>query len=353
MRLFISAFVTVFGLSASQLLAAAFPVSGGVYTADVIRRLHNDGTPYTTVQSSTLSPGIVQLGSTAQLFNGDDETWGYRTNPAAASADATGTVVLNLGSTYTLGAIRQRLRDQDVRRAPTNITVRVSTDLVNWTTVYDGAPISGNFTHTFTPIDARYIEWTGVGIPSDNIGPFVELDNLYAFAASTGQSPDTRGGFDLTYLSGVTVTNLTPGQWGANPGSNVIDKAITGASGSATATADAQFLINLGSAHKLFNIGLKFRQSQNWNFGGRIEVSLDGVNFIEVFSQTTALGALNVQFDPIKAQYVRITNFLDPSDGIGTGTGRLDEVEIFALPEPSSTALLAMGGAMLLRRRRR
>lgn len=341
-------------------LAIVFPtVANGdgtnSYRADVVRRVLPGGVLLSSASATYGGTAYAGAGAPANLNEGDDE---FLQINATNIATATATVVMDLGEVYLLNKIQQRYRDGAANRAPTTYQLRVSPDNATWTTVVaPTAPPSGNFFNTFLPANVRYIEWTGTGIPVTNAGgpatPQISLDNLYAFVADSAPvPPDTGSGFDLAYLNGIVVSDLTPGQWNDAPGGgDLVDKGFTGASGKATSTANAAALIDLGAAYALYGMGLNFRLSQTWGNGGKIELSPDNLNFYTVLDQATNLSATDLLFSPIDARYIRLTNYYVP--GVGTGSGRLDEVEIFALPEPGAALLLGAAGLLVSLRRRR
>ena len=83
------------------------------------------------------------------------------------------------------------------------------------------------------------------------------------------------------------------------------------------------------------DIVLAFRLSQSWTAGGSAEVSMDGKNWTLVtnvprgsnFGPPGGFGPMLITFPAQTLRYVRITNYFAP--GVGTSTGRLDEVQVF------------------------
>jgi hypothetical protein len=73
-----------------------------------------------------------------------------------------------------------------------------------------------------------------------------------------------------------------------------------------------------------------------------------GPTFIDVVDADHALRH-GYQFTPVLATGVRL---FTPGNGIGSGMA-IDELEVFAVPEPSSVALLALGGVLFVWRTRR
>ena len=72
--------------------------------------------------------------------------------------------------------------------------------------------------------------------------------------------------------------------------------------------------------------------------------------------QDYTLGFQNVPINELGVTHVRLNVTNDPDTGTNTGTADtavgLNEVQFFAVPEPSSAILLGLGSAFFLRRKR-
>ena len=118
-----------------------------------------------------------------------------------------------------------------------------------------------------------------------------------------------------------------------------------------------------GDAGDYAEIDLKARRRINqaivvWDYGWKgnaygISYSTDGINFTPVSGLSAATsyaagGALGYSFDPVSAQYVRISNVTT-----ATSYALLNQIVVYAVPEPATGLLAAFGGLFLLRRSRR
>lgn len=155
-------------------------------------------------------------------------------------------------------------------------------------------------------------------------------------AMSAGQSAKAVFIFDVvdasTYtltLSGSSLNAVSPGtyQWGAITGSSTHDHGITGLPG-----ADLGEIWHSGGTMTGLRLTGEFGDTNQGPLadGGVITVPVAGLDLT-----TLTLPAAPLAMVP------------------GTATGTNNSLTFTAVPEPSSTAILALGGcAMLLRRRR-
>jgi hypothetical protein len=323
-------------LESTESLVFSFPTSGSYGSAT----FGNDGTSYKNNLIRRLIPGLgISTSVTATYTNGAAQHGGYPPALAldgsdtptrwqtttASDPDATAKFVFDLGQVYAVNRVRALYGD--LSKLPNSYQIRVSTDNVNWTSVASSTISMIDKIDTFTTANARYIEYTAIGTPVIKI---VDLCEFFVFQDKNATpAPKTDNGFDLAYLNpGATVdsANLT------GTGSNLFDKSMgTGVAGKATATADGKVTIDLGTSYRLFQIGLKFRLSQTWANGGKVEISQDQSTWTTLLDTgASPLVAQNISFPQQIARYIRVTNKFQ--SGVGTSTGRLDEVEMFALP---------------------
>ena len=305
--------------------STTFGNDGTVYKNNLLRHYNPVSGLASSVVTATFTNGAAQHGGypLSYAFDGSDTPLRWQTT-TASDPDATASLVFDLGQVYAVKRVRALYGSTAV--LPSTYQVRVSTDNLNWTTVVASTSISINDKiDTFTTANARYIEYTAVGTPSSKT---VDLSEFFVYQDKNATpAPTTDNGFDLAYLnpSATIDTNLT------GPASNLFDKAITGVIGKASATGDGKVTIDLGASYRLFQIGLKFRLGQTWHLGGKVEISQDQSTWTTLLDTgTSPLVAQNVSFAQQNARYIRITNKFQA--GVGTSTGRLDEVEVFALP---------------------
>jgi len=346
--------------------AALYPIitnpdSSTSYSVNVVRQLSMSGALLTSASATYSNDGAQGAGAPpANAIDGDDEPWRFvSTNYSAGDADATGVLTIQFPQIYSINRVRQFFESGTPPRYPNSYGIRVSPDGSSWTQVVPTTSTTGapnEIISTFGAQPTKFLEITGTGLGSAiNQASWWEVG---AYIAGTAPAPSTEDRYDLTYMSGVSAS-ISGGLTGA--ASNVLDKLTTGVNGTSGATSDGLLTIDLGSVHKVFNVGLKFRQNQNWANGGKIEGSLDNSTFFTLFD--TGLGpdlfAGNYMVPRSDLRYLRIRNYYSNGSvsgtALGTGTGRLDEVEIFA-PEPTAAmtvVLLALTTTLTYRGPRR
>lgn len=160
---------------------------------------------------------------------------------------------------------------------------------------------------------------------------------------------DTPAGLSL--ISGVSVLDSTTPFSGNFAASNAIDGivGIGGGNGEFATAGTGGFLeLDLGS---LQTVG-------GFDFFDRITTGEATSSFSLTFSedetfdandvtQTFTGGTQSAEFEGIDARYVRYEQLS------GAGNGGVAEIQFYAVPEPSSTALLGLGGLALILRRRK
>ena len=149
---------------------------------------------------------------------------------------------------------------------------------------------------------------------------------------------------------GANLANLTDDSWatghlsGTNSwSSNVVSTTIT---------------LSFPSANLA---GLAFNWAWNDRDEGNYEVLINGTTSLGTFQVTGTQSSLEstepntyVVFDSPQIGVTSIQiNMTDGTLGAGGRKYGLDELEVWAIPEPSSTALLGLGGLALALRRRR
>jgi hypothetical protein len=202
----------------------------------------------------------------------------------------------------------------------------------------------------------KYIEVTWHGAHAfDATNSYTDIQRVSAFAdaATTSSSFNILQGFNIRGAVTPAFTNDSVAAGGggwldniANVWDGNIESSYLRGNGSGL---DARYVANLGSVLPVRNVTLGFYDDQTWAFGGRVEISLDGVNWTQVFNQTTSLGTTNITLPGqygISAQYIRVTNFKSAG-------GAMTEMEVELVPEPASVAITALGGAALLAAGRR
>jgi hypothetical protein len=177
-------------------------------------------------------------------------------------------------------------------------------------------------------VNAKYIQYTFFGPSTGGPPQAVILGEFQAFAdASAGlQTYNSAGSFNYAALQGsapLAFTNLTPTKW-QDSIPQVADRNIqTYLRGNNT--GDAQFLMDLGSTQMVESIGLGFFHGQSWGAGIRIEGSLDGVTFQELYNQNTSISSTHLNTPNWAARYLRVTD----KNG---NSGALTEFEVYVGP---------------------
>ena len=182
------------------------------------------------------------------------------------------------------------------------------------------------------------------------------ISGVNAVASSDWASPGTVEAAQLVNDSGLSAPGSLAathsedgsaiGQWHSN-------SAVTGV----TVTFDLGGTFDLNSAHI-------WQANQPGNFGRGVNqfdilISTDGLNYSEVVTDTTLAisggGEINAQVKGLVQSGVTHVQFhIDTSHGDANFVG-LSEVKfdgVASVPEPSSAALLGLGGLALILRRR-
>ncbi|MBW8334821.1 MAG: discoidin domain-containing protein [Prolixibacteraceae bacterium] len=169
-------------------------------------------------------------------------------------------------------------------------TIQVSVDNVNFTNVFSTTTgVGGNVTHSFDPIDARYVKLllTKKGTPWEMT--FWELEvytsvNLALNKPATSsrplnaanRPPEARG--NDGDLSSAWFADGEDNQWWA---------------------------VDLGAAKEINKVSIKWEGA--FASGYAIQVSLDNVTFKTVFSTTIGAGGnVSHSFDAVEARYVKL-----------------------------------------------
>jgi hypothetical protein len=302
----------------------AFENDGTSHIANLARRRDPvTGALLATASSSAANGGVVEsLYPVSNIIDGNDNEFRWKSSQGANDTDATATAQIELDQVYSVN--RVIVTWPTTLNLPDTFDVKVSDDGSSWTTVASGVtPVNGKQTVNFSATDTKYVQVVMTGTPASNL---VKLDNVAVFAAASAPAPKTTEGYNLGYLPAVTGSDTGL----AGDVSSLFDQYYTGVNGSAAATSPGVADLDLGAEHTLFAMDLGFRLGQTWEHGAKIELSTDNSTWTTVFDSDTPVGKSNITFDPTQARYIRITNKLDPSDNVGTGTGRLDELEIFA-----------------------
>jgi len=311
--------------------ATPFPVSGGVYTANVASNFAPGGvqgvtvTPsYTGGASSTDTPGDVN----------DCRTLSWTVNGLATGADSA-IARFDLGTSWNLSKLRAEYTFWNA--LPASHEFRISPDSSSWTTVLPAAAPGGEFLDVlFAATDARYIEWEVWGA----VGTAHLMELMAYVDAGAAAVPQLEDGYNAA--QGATVVSET-GFQSYGPASHMLDGDYH--STGATPTLDAQAVIDLGVSMWVHR--LTTAMYAGWD-DGQLALSND------MASWTTIKGPgplANAEFDfsPVEARYVRVIGTA------GGANGHLRELGVFALviPEPATLSLFGLAGLAMLARRRR
>jgi hypothetical protein len=332
--------------AATQPDVVGFTSDGTVWNANLTRRYSGAGTLMTSASLGSVSGLSSNSGGPLEMIDGSG--WAYSwTTGSGASADATLHVRTTLDQSYWL---RRFTTHFDVNHKPLNYEIWVSdTGFDSMTQVVGatgtGAP--GIYTDTLgSAIQARFIEYRLSGTAGANM----MVEELEIFAdANLQPQPTSSDGFNLMTLPGVTITDLTPGRW-LDPVDRLNNRDFgLGDPFRGANNGDAQILVDLGGVFLLSSITPGFQNSRQWDSGGLVEISEDGLSWITVKHVPAGnFGQAAINVGKQYARYIRLTNFTGDADNA------LTELEVFGtIPEPATAAgMAAMLGALVLRRRR-
>lgn len=210
------------------------------------------------------------------------------------------------------------------------------TELVPWT----ATPASDTISNAITPTVVKYLSYDFYGLNQY----YLRLSELKAYAPAGASIPVTESGYNLfDQRATAVVDSFGPAAW-TDGVATAID--LNSQSYLRNQTGAARWaILDLGQAYALYGAGTGYYHGQDWR-NWTLEGSLDKVTWTPLlripgsdFGGTYPFASL---FD---ARYVRLWNS-------GASGGALCELELFALPEPASGLLAALGALALLRRRR-
>ena len=240
-----------------------------------------------------------------------------------------------MGQYFSIGAVRP-LYYFTGQYNPISQSVRVATTPRTWTTVVPLAAVPSNDTTlSFDATPARYIELTMVGTRA---AASVNLPELFVYpSAQTSPPPTSASGYDLGYLSTISVNDnaFAPGvqfpmSWPA--GDFLAEKLTQGATGDAVGTVD------LGAQFTVSRLSLCYAGS-GWANGGRFEVATIPDTYSTITDSGpghpfgTAFGQCNEYALPTQpVRYVRATDYF--ISGLGPSDGILWSVQAFTSPAP-------------------
>lgn len=192
-----------------------------------------------------------------------------------------------------------------------------------------------------------------------------------ALAAMTGAASaavlinDTtnNGGFDSTTIN-ANVTSITGGWtsnngvWIHSPGGTLLTSAPFGTDGVGAGSRAVQIHNDAGtdfrSAAFTLTAGELINFSVDFNNTGTVTVNLfDGTNSISLGSLTGGHATNFAQFDNNTASVAVTGSYQLRFQNVGGTDVGIDRVFLQNIPEPSSAALLGLGGLALILRRRK
>jgi hypothetical protein len=342
--------VTLFAVGAPSVRAAVYPVDAhGSIAVDLVRHFVGPGLTSTATTANNVFTGDPGTASLSINGGGQKTQWQVAAaNRAASSAS----LRVTLDDVYSINQIVSRTRFL----TPDTLDLRVSaTGFGSLNTIATGVTATaGDNPFYFAAQPVKYIEVTWHGAHAfDPSFSYTDIQRITAFAdAATTPPINILSGFNIRGAITPTFTNdsAAAGGGGWLDGlANIWDGDIENSYIRGNASGlDARFVSNLGSIQHIRNVTLGFYDDQNWGFGGRVELSTDGVNWTQVFNQTSALGTTNITLAGVygmDAQFIRVTNFKSAG-------GAMTEMEVELVPEPASLAMAGLGAAALFGARR-
>lgn len=199
--------------------------------------------------------------------------------------------IVDLGSTTTVSQVKIAWEAAYARQ----FQIQVSTNNVNWTTVYEDYNADGGTdVITFNAVNARYVKMYGI-----------QRATAYGFSIWEFEiyGPDSSGGSQPNLAYGKPVTT-TSNQSASYAGSYAVD--ANGNTRWSSGNADNQnFIVDLGSNYNVSQVKIAWEAAYARQF--QIQVSTDNVNWTTVYSDYNADGGTDViTFTPVNARYVKM-----------------------------------------------
>jgi hypothetical protein len=350
---------------------------------NLLERWNPDGT-YTPWTMAGTWGNTISATEGLAVASIDYSAWGmaWRINKPGLDATKTATIRYTFSQPMLIDELRFLVREAN--HGPTNYTWSDQNGvIVTYTQPQVGDTGSswrmpaGTYSDTFAPRLVSYLEWSTTldnttGVNADpNFYHLLEVSGFGAFAAP-GQAVHKDGTYNLLYDSNAhyepSMSSGASAMWSDHlPGSN----------GAKPSPSAGFATYDLGATHYITGAFLTQYDTARYLSGASLDVSLDGVNWTRVWTDTDT-GGLNLDAsvaewhfrgeaaprnlgyivldapyntDFPQARYVRL-NWNDHPLG-GAGIVEITEFQIFGfIPEPGSAMVLAAGAMMLGVRRR-
>lgn len=200
--------------------------------------------------------------------------------------------IVDLGNTQTVSQVKIAWESAYARQ----FQIQVSTNNVNWTTVYEDYNADGGTdVITFNAVNARYVKMYGIQRATAYGFSFWEFE-IYG--------PDSSGGGSQPNLAYGKPVTTTSNQSTSYAGSYAVDG--NGNTRWSSGNADQQnFTVDLGSNYNISQVKIAWEAAYARQF--QIQVSTNNVNWTTVYSDYNADGGTDViTFTPVNARYVKM-----------------------------------------------